>query len=167
MAFSSHTPQLITRKAKRAYDHLQLLCICLMECSCRQMNTDYSTSCLIEGLSAETHKILIAYDIMCEYIVNLKTRLAEGPYLTNRAIDIEAAVGKFHLGAHIRECFAKFSPNFIMGAGQLDGEILETLWATLEKLASNTRSMSPAHRQEVLDLLMNDMNWKKIIQLGG
>ncbi|KAL1712057.1 hypothetical protein EV715DRAFT_171635, partial [Schizophyllum commune] len=130
-----------------------------------QMNTDYSTSCLIEGLSAETHRILIAYDIMCEYIVNLKTRLAEGPYLTNRAIDIEAAVGKFHLGAHIRECFAKFSPNFIKGAGQLDGEILETLWATLEKLASNTRSMSPAHRQEVLDLLMNDMNWKKIIQL--
>ncbi|KAI5885747.1 uncharacterized protein SCHCODRAFT_02520026 [Schizophyllum commune H4-8] len=131
-----------------------------------QMNTDYSTSCLIEGLSAETHKILIAYDIMCEYIVNLKTRLTEGPYLTNRAIDIEAAVGKFHLGAHIRECFAKFSPNFIKGAGQLDGEILETLWATLEKLASNTRSMSPAHRQEVLDLLMNDMNWKKIIQLA-
>ncbi|KAI5886256.1 uncharacterized protein SCHCODRAFT_02672509 [Schizophyllum commune H4-8] len=108
-----------------------------------QMNTDYSTSCLIEGLSAETHKILIAYDIMCEYIVNLKTHLTEGPYLTNRAIDIEAA-----------------------GAGQLDGEILETLWATLEKLASNTRSMSPAHRQEVLDLLMNDMNWKKIIQLA-
>ncbi|TRM67304.1 hypothetical protein BD626DRAFT_394088, partial [Schizophyllum amplum] len=129
-----------------------------------QRNTDYATSCLIEGLSPRTTKVLIAYDIMCEYIVNLAARLKEGQYLTNRKVVIEAAVGKFHIGAHVRNCFAMFSPNFIHGAAQLDGEVLETLWAALEKVAANTRSMSAAHRQEVLDMLMNDINWKKLVK---
>jgi hypothetical protein len=77
-----------------------------------------------------------------------------------------AAVGKFHLGAHVLECFWEFSLNFIEGAGQVDGEILETLWASLDKVVGSTRNMSRAHRQEVLDDYMNDSNWKKLVGAG-
>ena len=56
--------------------------------------------------------------------------------------------------------------NFIEGAGQVDGEILETLWSSLDKVAGYTQGMSKAHRQEVLDNLMNDSNWKKTINAG-
>jgi len=45
--------------------------------------------------------------------------------------DLIPAVGKFHLAAHVPSCFAKFSLNFVQGAGQLDGEILETLCQSL------------------------------------
>jgi hypothetical protein len=82
-------------------------------------------------------------------------------------IEITPAVGKFHLGAHIKECFHKFSLNFIKGSGQLDGEIMETLWSVLDKIAGMTRSMSKYHRQEVLDNYMNDSKWKKIVRTGG
>jgi Kyakuja-Dileera-Zisupton transposase len=76
------------------------------------------------------------------------------------------AVGKFHLGAHIRSCFPLFSLNFIHGAGQQDGEILETLWSNLNKVSSSIRAMSKAHRHEVLDDYMRDSNWKKMVGVG-
>ena len=38
-------------------------------------------------------------------------------------ISLVPAVGKWHLGAHIPECFPKYSLNFVDGIGQIDGEI--------------------------------------------
>jgi len=82
------------------------------------------------------------------------------------SIEITGAVGKFHLAAHIPECFPKYTLNFIEGAGELDGEILETLWSPVDLVAGLTQGMSVAHRQEVLDDYMNDSNWRKIIRIG-
>lgn len=56
--------------------------------------------------------------------------------------------------------------NFIQGAGQVDGEIMETLWSVLDEVAGLTQGMSVAHRQEVLDDYMNDSNWKKVTRIG-
>jgi hypothetical protein len=81
------------------------------------------------------------------------------------SIEITGAVGKFHLAAHIPECFPKYTLNFIEGAGELDGEILETLWS-MDLVAGLTQGMSVAHRQEVLNDYMNDSNWRKIIRIG-
>ena len=55
-------------------------------------------------------------------------------------------------------CFAKFSLNFVEGAGQLDGEILETLWAEFNKVSNSACSMSKAHRLEVFNDHMRDLN---------
>ncbi|KAG1730928.1 hypothetical protein EDD22DRAFT_788602, partial [Suillus occidentalis] len=41
----------------------------------------------------------------------------------------------FHLSAHKLPCFVRFSLNFVNGAGQVDGEILETLWAPFNKIS--------------------------------
>ena len=81
-------------------------------------------------------------------------------------IPIIPAVGKWHLGAHVPECFPKYSLNFVDGIGQVDGEILETLWWPIDKVAGITRAMSKAHRQEVLDDNMYDSNWKKWVGIG-
>jgi hypothetical protein len=67
---------------------------------------------------------------------------------------------------HEQDCFAKFSLNFIHGAGQQDGEILETLWAPLNKIVGSIRAMSKASRQEMLDDHMQDSNWKKSTRIG-
>ena len=79
---------------------------------------------------------------------------------------ITGAIGKWHLAAHIPECFPKFSLNFIEGAGQVDGEILETLWSNMDEVAGLAQAMSIAHHQETLDEYMNDSNWHKIIRMG-
>jgi hypothetical protein len=73
------------------------------------------------------------------------------------------AIGKFHLGAHIKECFRKFSLNFIRGTRQIDGEIMETLWFILDKVSGITWSMLWTHRQEILDDCMDDGNFKKFV----
>ena len=63
------------------------------------------------------------------------------------------------------QCFWKFALNFIKGGAQIDGEVMETLWAELDKVAGFVRGMSAAHRQEVLDDLLMDSNWKKLVAL--
>jgi len=69
-------------------------------------------------------------------------------------------------GAHIKECFYKYSLNFVEGSGQIDGEIMETLWSIMNKVSGITRSMSWAHRQEMLDDYMEDGNFKKLVRSG-
>ncbi|KAI6028111.1 hypothetical protein EDC04DRAFT_2605846 [Pisolithus marmoratus] len=82
------------------------------------------------------------------------------------ALEIVPAVGKFHLAAHKLSCFPRYSLNFIKGAGHLDREILETLWAPFNKISPTARSMTQAHRQEVYDDHMRDSNWKKLVGMG-
>jgi hypothetical protein len=81
-------------------------------------------------------------------------------------LEITGAVGKWHLAAHIAECFPKFTLNFVEGAGEVDGEILETLWSPLDEVSGLTQAMSVAHHQEVIDANMNDSNWRKIVRIG-
>ena len=82
------------------------------------------------------------------------------------SIEITGAVGKWHLAAHIPKCFPKFSLNFVEGASQVEGEILETLWSKMDEVVGLTQAMSVAHHQETVDKKMNDSNWWKIIQIS-
>ena len=45
----------------------------------------------------------------------------------------------------------------------VDGEILETLWSTLNSIFPSLCTATPTHQLEVLDNHMNDGNWKKIV----
>jgi Kyakuja-Dileera-Zisupton transposase len=102
-----------------------------------------------------------------EWRLHFKEHFEAGNYLSLQDdLDVTTAIGKFHLGAHIQQCFPLHSLNFIFGAGQLDGEILETLWSSLDKVAGFTRLMSQAHWQEVLDDYMADSNQKKSVTTG-
>jgi hypothetical protein len=110
---------------------------------------------------------LIIYDICCQWIIHFRERVSESEFLELwDSIEITGAVGKFHLAAHIPECFPKYSLNFIEGAGEVDGEVLKTLWSPMDLVAGLTQGMSVAHRQEVLDDYMNDSNWRKMIRIG-
>jgi Kyakuja-Dileera-Zisupton transposase len=82
------------------------------------------------------------------------------------SLKITGAVGKWHLAAHIPECFTKFTLNFIEGAGQVEGEILETLWSGMDEVAGLAQAMSTTYYQEILDKYMNNSNWQKIIWMG-
>ena len=82
------------------------------------------------------------------------------------SIEITGAISQWHLAAHIPECFPKFSLNFVEGASQVEGEILETLWSKIHEVAGLVQAMSVAHHQETVDEKMNDSNWWKIIWIG-
>lgn len=135
--------------------------------SSRQMNMDYVLSQAATSMKG-MRKVLLMYDIMCQYRVHLQDRFRDNPYLSiPDGLQIQGGIGQFHVHGHQSECYPRYSPAFMEGAGQLDGEVIETLWAPLNNISGSTRGMSTAHRREVIDDHMNDSNWKKMTGLGG
>ena len=133
----------------------------------RQMNMDYSICNALAYQTEPMNSGLIIYDVACQWSLNFHRRVQDSDFLSlGHITDLIPAVGKFHLAAHVPSCFARFSLNFVQGAGQLDGEILETLWSEFNKVSASTCSMSKAHRAEVYDDHMRDSNWKKLVGMG-
>jgi hypothetical protein len=135
--------------------------------STRHMNIDYSICQALGHNSCGLHEALIVYDVACQWSIHFEERVDESGYLNlPEGLKYIPAVGKFHLAAHVEGCFAQFSLNFVQGAGQQDGEVLETLWSGLNKAAGSTRAMTKPHRQEMLDAHILDSNWKKHVNMG-
>ena len=132
----------------------------------RQRNMDYVLHWIFAYLNG-LQRILILYDIMCQYFVHLHKRFTNSPHLNMPAgITILRGIGQFHVHGHMAQCFPRFSLNFIPGAGVQDGEIIETLWNKTNAVADSTRGMSAAHRREVIDDHMNDSNWTKLTRIS-
>jgi hypothetical protein len=128
------------------------------------MNIDYAV-CQSLGSMESDSQVITIYDVAHQ---NFAKRVSTSKYLDLPSdMVLVPAVGKWHLGAHVVECFPKYSLNFIKGVGQVDGEILETLWSTTNKVAGTTRAMGKSHWTEVLDDNIYDSNWKKWIGIGG
>lgn len=131
------------------------------------MNIDYALSEALETANlGDIKDVIVFYDIMCQYSKKLKKRFEENKYLSlPKGVRLIPGIGLFHVHGHKLECLARFAPSFIKGAGQVDGEIIETLWAKLNNTAHSTRTATLAHRAEILDDHMNDSNWKKLTSI--
>ncbi|EAU83280.2 hypothetical protein CC1G_13152 [Coprinopsis cinerea okayama7 len=139
----------------------------------RQMNMDYGLCGAIRSTGAShARRLNLLYDIACQYCQHLVKRLKDGKYLNHwDSLEMVFGIGKFHVFGHQERCFVRHSPLFIEGTGWTSGEILESLWAILNEAGKATQTMTLAHRNEVLDSLIADSNFKKMInlvhQLGG
>ena len=80
-------------------------------------------------------------------------------------IAILPGIGLFHVRGHVWECFSCFSPSFIPGTGQVDGEILESLWSVLNEISPSTQNATLAGRTETLDDHMEIPTSKKCLIL--
>jgi|ERR1700676_13334 hypothetical protein len=129
---------------------------------------DYSLSEALKNSNITGLKRVIAiYDIMCQYWKRLKLRMEESDYLKlPLGVAILHGIGLFHVGGHVWECFSRFSPSFIPGAGQVDGEILESLWSVLNEISPSTQNATISGRIEMLDDHMGDSNFKKMLDIG-
>jgi hypothetical protein len=110
---------------------------------------------------------LISYDVMCQWSVHIKERVTGSDYLKMQDnLKLRLAIGLFHIHGHQDACLARYSPSFVEGGRQIDGETIEKLWALLNKISRSTREMSTSHRREVIDDHMSDFNWKKLVNVG-
>src|SRR5579863_1806045 len=89
----------------------------------QQKNVDWALLQAIQstGISVE-QGIMLIYDIACQYIVHLRDRIG---HLLPAGLEIDRAIGLFHVHDHKEECFHWFASSFIPGAGIVAGEILE------------------------------------------
>jgi len=105
--------------------------------------------------------------VVCEYGVYIDSCFNDHPGLTMpEGLQVIQAIGLFHVHGHKSDCLHRFAMTYIPGMGVIDGEILETLWAVLNKCARSTCGATIAHCTKVLDDHMGDSNWKKIINMG-
>lgn len=130
----------------------------------QQKNVDYAFLQALKTTNVDgIPRVLLIYDIACQYYVNMKARI--GPLLPPNMI-IDRAIGMFHVHGHQEECFYRFAPSFIPGAANVAGEILEHLWSGLNQISSSTRTMTLAARAETLNDHTSDSNFKKTICMG-
>lgn len=117
----------------------------------------------------DIERILLLYDINCQYCVYLQKRILDsgGGLELAQHLTIVHGIGLMHIGGHVPSCFPRFSPSFIDGAGRVDGEILESLWAVLNQVSPSTHNATHAARREMLDDHMQDSNWKKMLGTGN
>ncbi|KAH9019846.1 hypothetical protein EDB84DRAFT_1441986 [Lactarius hengduanensis] len=130
----------------------------------RQINMDYSICKALSYNMEDIPVALVMYDIMCQYRVHFQERVENSPELSlPSSLQLRMGIGLFHIHGHQDSCLPRYSPSYIQGAKQVDGEIIETLWAPLNNISRSLRGMSLDHRQEVLDAHINHSNWKKLV----
>lgn len=136
----------------------------------RQMNMDWALGQAIKNTNVPVGAlILMFYDIMCQYSVNLRLRIDRNPHLAALFPDglkIDGGIGLFHVHGHKDECLFQWAPYYIPGAAIVDGEVLETLWSVLNMISPSTRTATLAHREEILDDHMADSNFKKMVNIS-
>ena len=133
----------------------------------RQINMDYSLSKALSYDMESMPLTLVMYDIMCQYGIHLMERVEKSPGLSiPDSLELHTGTGLFHIHGHQDSCLPWLSPGYIPGVKQVDGEIIETLWAPFNIISWSIWGMSLAHCQEVLDAHMNHSNWKKMIRIS-
>lgn len=125
----------------------------------QQKNVDFSFMKALKTTRVDAKQgVTIIYDIACQYMVHLRERIGEKLPL---GLQIDSAIGLFHVHAHKDECLFRYATSFIPGAGVTAGEILESLWSGLNGISPVVRTATLAHRAEVLDDHACDSNHKK------
>jgi len=131
------------------------------------MNLDWSLCEALKNTNVSgIDNVLHIYDVNCQYYVHLKERIEKNEHLKiDERIQLHHAIGLFHVHGHQDECLYRFATTYVPGAGVVDGEILETLWAVLNTVSTSTRTASLASRTELLDDQMGDSNFKKMLNI--
>ena len=119
-------------------------------------------SCLI-GITLL--RLVISYDIACQWRKNLFERMTEYPEEMRLPSDLEVEVGipNWHVNGHGMECQNNLLISYIPGVGRTCGEDVETSWAHTNSLAPSTREMGPGARRETLNDHWNGWNFRKIV----
>jgi len=127
----------------------------------QQKNVDFALLKALTSTHVEAEQgVLLIYNITCQYFVHLQDQIGSRlPF----GLDIEAAIGLFHIHAHKDQCFFRYATSFIPGAAIVAGEILESLWSSLNSISPTAQTATLAHRAEMLDDHTTDSNHKKTL----
>ncbi|KAF4618040.1 hypothetical protein D9613_012877 [Agrocybe pediades] len=127
----------------------------------QQKNVDFALLQAIKTTKVtQGQDILLIYDIACQYSIHLQSRI--GDKLPD-GMNIDYAIGLFHVHAHKDLCFFRYATSFIPGAAIVIGEIMEPLWSELNKISPAARTATTAHRSEVISDHACDSNHKKCL----
>ncbi|KAF8175654.1 hypothetical protein K438DRAFT_1608242, partial [Mycena galopus ATCC 62051] len=110
--------------------------------------------------------LILSYDIACQYLKNLWTRMATLPrdmHLATKRENVWFKVPNFHLPGHWPGCHASFSFHYMWGAGRTRGETVEQNWEFTNGAAPSTKMMGVGTRHAALEDLFGFHNWRRLV----
>jgi hypothetical protein len=136
----------------------------------RYANMDFALlSTLAPSVDAGITRVLITYDIACQWNKKLEARVESyqnfSPSPLSKLKSRKVAVPKFHLPAHGNSCQVLYNLSYTKFAGRTDGERIEAGWALANPMATWTRESGPNARRAILDDHWGALNWQKTLRL--
>ena len=126
-------------------------------------------STLLPSLNDGISRVLVSYDIGCQWVKNLQSRVSN--YSVSASLDLSSlfywrvVVPKFHLSGHGESCQVTYNLNYTKGAGHMDGERIEGGWSLSGNLAIWTHENGPNTCRAILDDHWGSLNWQKLLGL--
>lgn len=115
--------------------------------------------------------VYFSYDVICSWSVNWPERVKASPESLGKwfpeGLVVMRGIGQWHIHGHKRDCLVRYGFPFMRGAGGLEGEIVETLWAFINLISVAARAMGTGHRAEALNDGFNNWNWTKLLGAGN
>ncbi|KIK78828.1 hypothetical protein PAXRUDRAFT_162956, partial [Paxillus rubicundulus Ve08.2h10] len=90
----------------------------------RQVNMDYSLVNALQYNMQGIHHVISFYDMNCAYMRKLRQCIVPG-------------IGIWHVLGHQPQCFSRYAPLCIEGAGWIYGEVIKTLWSILNVVSGS------------------------------
>ncbi|KAJ7059923.1 hypothetical protein C8F01DRAFT_1254013 [Mycena amicta] len=120
---------------------------------------------------ASVKKLVISYDIVCQWMIHLAERArriaTETPITTNLdQFELDFGLPVWHAIVHEASCQAENSLSFVKGVGRTDGEGIERTWALLNPVAFATKEMGEGNRHDTIEDKIDHINFEKNIQQG-
>ena len=125
-------------------------------------------STLIPSVNAGISRVLVSYDIGCQWYKNLQAHLDKYLPPSLWLCDLnywKVVVLKFHLSVHGSNCQVMFNLAYTKWAGQIDSEWIESGWAQSTSMATWTQESRPNTHHNILDDHWNLSNWQKLLGL--
>ena len=113
-------------------------------------------------------RVVVSYDIACQWSIHLLSRISTYPEALRIAFDGEVryAIPMYHFRAHKEKDHNKYSLHLMEGVGRSCGEGIERNWPKHEETAASTREMGPGSRHDVLEDHFGYANWRMYTNLG-
>jgi Kyakuja-Dileera-Zisupton transposase len=110
-------------------------------------------------------RIVITYDIACQWSKNLTSRMKTLPDEMQRNDDVKivAAIPSWHINAHRTDCQVNFALAYREGNGRTCGDEIEGTWDHTNSLGTSVREMAPGARHETLNDHFSGYNHQKIV----
>jgi hypothetical protein len=129
----------------------------------QQKNVDFAFLQALKTTRVDPQQgVMLIYNIVCQYIIHIMEHI--GVHLP-AGLTIDQAIGLMHVHGHKDECFFRYAPSFIPGSGIVAGEILKSLWSSLNSISPTVRTATLPHQAEMLDDHATDSNHKKMLSM--
>ena len=133
-------------------------------------NMDFALlSTLLPAVEADTKRVLVSYDIGCQWGENLQSQISRYSILLSFHLNSlsywKVVIPKFHLSGHGESCQVMYNINYTRGAGHMDGKRIEGGWSQSGGMAIWTRKNGPNAHRAILDDHWGSLNWQKLLAL--